>query len=73
MVSRQFTGLSAFEGVLKSNVDLVILAAPAGFRPKHFEAAVNSGTHVFMEKPLAVDPTGIRRIQAAGQVADRGI
>ena len=69
--SRQFTGLSAFEGVLKCNLDLVILAAPAGFRPKHFEAAVKSGTHVFMEKPLAVDPTGIRRIQAAGQIADR--
>ncbi len=67
--SRQFSGLSAFQGVLQCDLDLVILAAPAGFRPKHFEAAVNSGTHVFMEKPLAVDPTGIRRIQAAGQIA----
>jgi myo-inositol 2-dehydrogenase/D-chiro-inositol 1-dehydrogenase len=69
--SRQFTGLSAFQDVLQCDLDLVILAAPSGFRPKHFEAAVNSGTHVFMEKPLAVDPTGIRRIQAAGQIAER--
>ncbi len=66
---RRFVGLDAYRQVLQSDVDLVILATPPGFRPQHFEAAVAAGKHVFMEKPLAVDPPGVRRILAANQVA----
>ena len=46
-----------------------ILATPPYFRPEHFEAAVNAGKHVFMEKPVAVDPVGIRSIIATGEKA----
>ena len=56
-----FDGLDAYEKVLASNVDLVILATPPGFRPLHLEAAIRAGKNVFCEKPVAVDATGIRK------------
>jgi predicted dehydrogenase len=67
----RFTGFDAYRKLLAiKEVDYVILATPPGFRPTHFEAAVNAGKHVFMEKPVAVDPAGIRRVLAASTVAD---
>lgn len=58
-----FVGLDAFQGLLAlAEVDLVVLATPPGFRPRHFEAAVAAGKHVFMEKPVAVDPAGVRAV-----------
>lgn len=66
---RQFVGLDAYQKVLASDVDLVILATPPGFRPQQFEAAIDAGKHVFMEKPVAVDAPGIRRVLAAGEKA----
>lgn len=69
-----FTGLSAFERVLSTDVDLVLLATPPGFRPMMFEAAVEAGKHVFMEAPVAVCPAGVRQILAAGErAASRGL
>ena len=50
---------------------MVILATPPGFRPLHFEAAVKAGKHVFMEKPVAVDAPGVRRVLEAGKVATK--
>jgi predicted dehydrogenase len=71
---RCFTGLDAFERVCDCDLDIVILAAPPGFRPRHFEHAVARGHHVFMEKPVAVDPSGVRRvIDAARRAEDRGL
>jgi predicted dehydrogenase len=52
-------------------VDLVLLATPPHFRPDQFTAAVAAGKHVFMEKPAAVDPVGVRKILAAGKVAEQ--
>ena len=49
----------------------MILATPPHFRPAHFEAAVAAGRHVFLEKPVAVDGPGVRRVLAAGEEADR--
>lgn len=67
---RTFSGFDAYEKLLAlDDVDLVILATPPGFRPIHFEAAVHAGKHVFMEKPVAVDPIGVRRVIAAAEVA----
>jgi len=66
---RQFTGFDAYKQVLQTDCDLVILATPPGFRPLHFEAAVNAGKQVFMEKPLAVDGSGVRRVLEAAKVA----
>ena len=66
---RQFTGLDAYKALLKSGVDLVILAAPPQFRPPHLEAAIEAGVHVFAEKPVAVDVAGARRVIAVGELA----
>ncbi|HIF30125.1 MAG: Gfo/Idh/MocA family oxidoreductase [Pirellulaceae bacterium] len=68
---RRFVGFDAYKQVLASDIDLVILATPPGFRPLHFEAAVNAGKHVFMEKPVAVDGPGVRRVLEAAQVAKK--
>ena len=65
----QFVGFDGYQEVLASDIDMVILATPPGFRPLHFEAAVNAGKHVFMEKPVGVDAPGIRRVLAAGELA----
>ncbi len=67
--SRQHVGLRAFQNVLDADIDLVILATPPGFRPLHFEAAVAANKHVFMEKPVATDAVGVRRVLAAGKKA----
>jgi predicted dehydrogenase len=61
----RFIGFDAYNKVLASGVDLVILATPPGFRPIHFDAAVKAGKHVFMEKPVAVDAPGVRAVLAA--------
>jgi predicted dehydrogenase len=68
--SNRFVGFQAFEGVLRAPCDVVILATPPGFRPQHFAAAVDAGKHVFLEKPVAVDGTGIRAVLAAAARAD---
>ena len=68
---RRFVGFDAYKQVLDAGVDLVILATPPGFRPIHFEAAVDAGKHVFMEKPVAVDAPGVRAVLAAAQVAQQ--
>ena len=68
---RCFVGFDAYQQLLDSGVDMVILATPPGFRPIHFEAAVAAGKHVFMEKPVATDGPGIRKVLAAAKVAKR--
>jgi myo-inositol 2-dehydrogenase / D-chiro-inositol 1-dehydrogenase len=65
-----FIGFDAYRKVIESGVDVVILATPPYFRPLHFAACVDAHKHVFMEKPLAVDPVGIRSIITAGKRAD---
>ena len=64
---RQFVGFDAYQKALAAGPDLVILATPPGFRPIHFEAAVAANKHVFMEKPVATDAPGVRRVLAAAQ------
>lgn len=60
-----------FEGYKKAIAlaDVVILTTPPGFRPMHFEEAVRLGKHVFMEKPVATDPAGIKRVLDAAIIA----
>ena len=63
----KFWGFDNYKKVLAADIDMVILAAPPGFRPIHFEAAVNASRpgkkiHIFTEKPVAVDPTGVRSV-----------
>lgn len=68
---RKFTGLDGYLHAIDAGVDMVLLCGPPGFRPMQFEAAVKAGKHVFMEKPLATDAPGIRRILAANAEAKR--
>jgi predicted dehydrogenase len=64
-----FTGFDGFRELLKTDVDLVLLAGPPHFRPAQLKAAIEAGKHVFMEKPVAVDPVGVRSIIASSEVA----
>ena len=57
---RRYLGLDGFKKLLASDVDVVILATPPGFRPMHLTSAVEAGKHIFCEKPMAVDPAGYR-------------
>jgi len=64
-----FSGFDAYQKVIDSGVDLVILATPPGFRPIHFEYAVRAGKNIFMEKPVAVDAPGVRQVLEANKIA----
>ncbi len=68
---RCFTGFDAYQKVIDSGVDVVILASPPGFRPLMIEAAVKAGKHIFTEKPVAVDAPGIRKVLAAAEEAKK--
>jgi len=64
-----FVGFEAYQKVLASGVDVVLLASPPGFRPLHLQAAVAAGKHIFAEKPMAVDATGVRSVLASATEA----
>ncbi len=66
-----FLGFDAFKKVIDSDVDVVLLATPPHFRPEHLKAAVEGGKHVFMEKPAAVDPLGVRSVIATSGLAKK--
>jgi len=65
----KFIGFDSYKKVI-DQCDLVILATPPGFRPMMFEAAIEAGKNVFMEKPCAVDSAGTRKVLAAAKKAD---
>ncbi|MFD0797246.1 Gfo/Idh/MocA family protein [Maribacter chungangensis] len=72
--NRQFVGFDAYQKLIDSGVDVVLLAAPPGFRPQHFAAAIEAGKHVFYEKPVAVDAPGIRKVlEAAKKAKDKNL
>lgn len=65
-----FFGFDAYQKVIAmKDIDVVLLCTPTHFRADQFKAAVEAGKHVFMEKPCAVDPTGIRTVIAAAKAA----
>jgi predicted dehydrogenase len=72
---RCFVGLDSYKKVLAlDDVNLVILAGPPGFRPQHYAEAIRRGKHVFMEKPVAVCPTGIKVVlEASEQATQKGL
>ncbi|WP_128548685.1 Gfo/Idh/MocA family protein [Larkinella soli] len=67
---RKFVGFEAYKQAIPL-ADVVILATPPGFRPMHFEEAVKQGKHIFMEKPVATDAPGVRRVLAAAEEAKK--
>ena len=67
-----FLGFDAYKKVMAmKEVDVVLLLTPPGFRPQMVRAAIEAGKHIFMEKPGAVDPVGIRSLMESHEMADR--
>ncbi|HTT65979.1 MAG TPA: Gfo/Idh/MocA family oxidoreductase [Bryobacteraceae bacterium] len=65
-----FIGFDAYKKVLASDIDVVLLATPPGYRPEHFVAAVEAKKHIFAEKPFGTDPVGVRKVMAASKKAE---
>ncbi len=69
-----FLGFDSYQKVIDSGVDVVLLCTPPHFRPAHVEAAISARKHVFMEKPVAVDPVGARSVLVSSKMAEtRGL
>ena len=66
---RCFGGPTCYQGLMETDAQIVLMATAPIFRPLHLEAAVKAGKHAFIEKPVAVDPPGCRRVIAAGEEA----
>ncbi|WP_316818521.1 Gfo/Idh/MocA family oxidoreductase [Pedobacter nyackensis] len=66
---KKFIGFDAYQKVIDSGVDVVLLTTPPAFRPDQLTAAINAGKHVFCEKPVAVDAPGIRKVLDAAKKA----
>ncbi len=66
---RRFHGFDAYQRVIDSGVDVVLLTTPPAFRPQHLAAAVAAGKHVFCEKPVAVDAPGVRSVLESARLA----
>jgi predicted dehydrogenase len=65
-----FSGFDACDRLLAvPEINYVILATPPHFRPMQLKAAVEAGKHVFMEKPVAVDVSGVKTVIQAGELA----
>jgi predicted dehydrogenase len=62
-------GFTAYQIVANSDAEVVLMATPPNFRPVHFGACVEAGKHCFIEKPVAVDPVGARKVLAVGELA----
>ena len=69
--ARKFYGIDAYKAVIDSGIDMVILTTYPNFRPTHINYALEKGKHIFAEKPVAVDSTGIRSVLAAGELAKK--
>ncbi|MCC7343249.1 MAG: Gfo/Idh/MocA family oxidoreductase, partial [Bryobacterales bacterium] len=69
--SKKFLGLDAYQKVIDSGVDVVLLATPPGFRPHHYKYAVQAGKNVFVEKPVAVDAPGVRSVLEQSVIAQQ--
>ncbi|MBM3746309.1 MAG: Gfo/Idh/MocA family oxidoreductase [Acidobacteria bacterium] len=65
-----FAGFDAYKKVIES-VDVVLIANAAKFHPLHMRAAIEAGKHVFVEKPHAIDPAGVKDVVAACELARR--
>jgi myo-inositol 2-dehydrogenase / D-chiro-inositol 1-dehydrogenase len=68
---RIFSGLEGYRKAIDADVDIVLLTTPPGFRPAQYQAAVEAGKHVFMEKPVCVDAPGYRLVMEANKLADQ--
>lgn len=65
-------GVPAFRALdeLLAAVDAVVLTVPPTVQPELAVRAAAAGTHLLLEKPLALDLPGARRIRAAAEAHD---
>lgn len=68
---RRFLGFDAYQKVIDSGVDVVLLCTPPGFRAQHFKAAVEAGKHTFVEITAAVDAPGVRSFLQTAELAKK--
>lgn len=68
--AHKFIGFDAYQQVIDSGVDVVLLTTPPCFRPDHLKAAITAGKHAFCEKPVAVDAPGVRKVIEAAKAAE---
>jgi predicted dehydrogenase len=66
---KRFVGVDAYQKLIDSGVDVVLLATPPGFRPVHLRAAIDAGKHVFCEKPMATDGAGVHSVMESAKMA----
>lgn len=66
---RKYSDFDGYKKLIDSDIDVVLLCATPHFRPRHIEYAIEKGKHVFCEKPVAVDPPGVRKVRAACEKA----
>jgi predicted dehydrogenase len=69
--SRGHSGYQAYQRVVESDAEFVLMATPPSFRPIHMEACIEAGKHCFVEKPVAVDPVGARKVISLGERAQQ--
>ncbi|MDO5972343.1 Gfo/Idh/MocA family oxidoreductase [Flavivirga aquimarina] len=65
----KFFGFGSYKKAI-DEADVIILTTPPGFRPQHFEYAISQGKHVFMEKPVATDVAGVKKVLEAAKIAE---
>ena len=69
-----FGGIDGYKQAINEDVDMVVIATPPGFKPQQFEYAINQGKKVFMEKPVASDVAGVRRVlEASKKAKEKGL
>jgi myo-inositol 2-dehydrogenase/D-chiro-inositol 1-dehydrogenase len=68
---RHCVGFDAYKKILASDIDIVMLCTPPGYRPMHFEAAIEARRRVFAEKPFGADPVGVGRFMAAAKKSEQ--
>jgi predicted dehydrogenase len=66
---RCFVGFDAYKQIMQTDADVVCLCTPPHFRPAHLRAAIEANKHVFCEKPVAVDATGVRHVLETTEMA----
>lgn len=68
-----YAGFDGYKHVI-DQCDVVLIANAAKFHPLHTMTAINAGKHVFVEKPHAIDPRGIKLVsKAAAMAKEKGL
>lgn len=70
---RRFVGFDAYRKAIDClrPGDVAMLTGYTAFRPTQLAYAVEKGVNVFMEKPFAPDPVGVRQVVQAGEAAKK--